>query len=157
MAAYLRSGRRLSLKRCHALGRALALVLSFVHARGLVHGSVRPSNLFLVSGIVKLADLGLAHAYRARVARDAYRAPEDRLDVAGDVFSFGATLYHLLTGFEPVVRRRGTPPAPPSQLVPGVAVSFDRLLLQCLAAAPQERPAEVRDLLHALDAMVTIA
>jgi serine/threonine-protein kinase len=157
MADLLRSGQRLSLKRCHALGRGLALGLSFAHGKGLVHGSVRPSNVFVAAGIVKLADLGLGPLHHVAVLPDCYRAPENRLDVAGDVFALGATLYHLLTGCEPP--RAGAlpvrPPAP-SDLVAGVPSSVDRLLLRALDPRPEKRFANAKEVVHALDAMVTI-
>lgn len=157
MADLLRSGQRLSLKRCHALGRALALALSFVHGKGLAHGSVRPSNVFVAGGIVKLADLGLGSLYRVAVPADCYRAPENRLDVAGDVFALGATLYHLLTGCEPP-RTGALPvlPPKPSDLVAGVPVSVDRLLLRALDPQPAARFTSAKEVVHALDAMVTI-
>lgn len=157
MADLLRSGQRLSLKRCHALGRGLALGLSFVHGKGLVHGSLRPSNVFVAAGIVKLADLGLGSLYRVAVLPDCYRAPENQFDVAGDVFALGATLYHLLTGCEPP--RAGALPAlppAPSDLVAGVPSSVDRLLLRALAPRPEARFESAKEVLHALDAMVTI-
>ena len=154
MADFLRSGQKLSVKRAHALGRALALALSFVHGKGLAHGSVRPSNLLVSSGILKLADLGLGPLARVAVPYDAYRAPEAHLDMAGDMYAFGATLYHLLTGSLPA-----RPPqalAPPSQLVPGIPPSFDRLLLRAMAPEPDARFRSTREIVHAFDAMVTI-
>lgn len=157
MADLLRSGQRLSVKRCHALGRALALGLSYVHGKGLAHGSVRPSNVFVAAGIVKLADLGLGPLYRVAQRPDCYRAPEDHLDVAGDVYALGATLYHLLTGCEPP--RSGALPAPlprPSDLVAGVPQSVERLLLRALDPQPAARFVSAKEIVQALDAMVTI-
>ncbi len=157
LADFMHSRERLSVKRCHALGRALALALSYVHGHKLVHGCVRPSNVFVVSGIVKLADLGLGALYRVAVPADAYRPAEDRFDVAGDVYALGATLYHLLTGCEPP--RSGALPAlppTPSDLVAGVPQSFDRLLLRALDPRPEARFKSAKEVVQALDAMVTI-
>ena len=156
LADYLRAGQRLSFKRCHALGRGLALALAHIHGQGLVHGSVRPSNVFVITGTVKLADLGLGPLFRIVVPPDAYRAPENHLDVAGDIYSLGATLYHLLTGREPP-RSGAIPvlPTPPSELV-NVPASLDQLLLRALAPRPEARFPDARGVLQALDAMVTI-
>jgi tetratricopeptide (TPR) repeat protein len=155
MSAFLRTGQRLSVKRAHALGRALALALSFVHGKGLAHGSVRPSNLLVSSGILKLADLGLGPLARVAVPYDAYRSPEAHLDAAGDMYALGATLYHLLTGTAAV--RPPQAPPPPSKLVAGVPESFDQLLLRALAPDPEARFRSTREIVHAFDAMVTIS
>lgn len=151
----LRTGQRMSVQQCHALARTLAQVLSFVHARGLVHGSLRPSNVMVVSGVVKLADLGLGRLFRAVATPDTYRAPENRTDVAGDVYSLGALLYHLLTGVEPK-SRPDAPATRPSQLAPGVPERFDRFLLRCLDPRPDGRFHAAEEVVQALEAMITI-
>ncbi|MGE0452741.1 MAG: protein kinase [Vicinamibacteria bacterium] len=151
----LRTGQRMSVQQCHALARTLAQVLSFVHARGMLHASLRPSNVMVVSGVVKLADLGLARLYRGVAPLDAYRAPENRMDVAGDVYALGALLYHLLTGVEPK-SRPGSPATRPSQLAPGVPERFDRFLLRCLDPRPDGRFPAAEEVVQALEAMITI-
>ncbi len=158
MATFLERDQRLSVKRCHALGRALALALAYVHGKRLVHGALRPASVVVVSGIVKLADLGLGPVYRAALAPDAYRAPEDAFDVAGDVFALGATLYHLLTGCAPPRAHAAAPvlPPTPSDLVAGIPKSFDVLLLRALAPRPEARFKGARELVQAFDAMVSI-
>lgn len=88
------------------------------------------------------------------VPYDAYRAPEAHLDMAGDMYAFGATLYHLLTGV--LAPRPPQAVAPPSQLVPGSPHSFDQLLLRALAPDPDARFRSTREIVHAFDAMVTI-
>lgn len=156
LAESLRAGQRMSVHQCHSLGRTLAQVLSFVHARGLAHGSIRPSNIMVLTGIVKLADLGLGRFYRDAQAPDAYRAPENRFDVAGDLYGLGALLYHALTGVEPRVRA-GVPMTRPSQLAPGVPERFDRFLLRCLEPNPEARFPATDEVIGALEAMITIS
>ena len=151
-----RSGQRMSVHQCHSLGRTLAQLLSFIHARGLVHGSIRPSNIMILAGVMKLADLGLGRLYHAASPPDAYRAPENRLDVAGDIFALGAVLYQALTGVEPKART-GSPMSRPSQLAPGVPERFDRFLLRCLDPTPEARFSGTDEVIQALDAMITIS
>jgi tetratricopeptide (TPR) repeat protein len=154
LAESLRAGQRMSVQQSHNLGRVLAQVLQFVHARGLVHGSIQPSNVMVVSGVVKLADLGLGRLYRAATPANGYRAPENRLDVAGDVYALGALLYHVVTGVEP---KRGGPVNRPSQLAPGVPERFDRFIMRCMDPRPDARFSAADEVLQTLEAMVTIS
>jgi len=154
VAESLRAGQRMSVQQCHNLGRALAQVLQFVHGRGLVHGSIQPSNVMVVSGVVKLADLGLGRLYRAATPANGYRAPENRLDVAGDIYALGALLYHVVTGVEP---KLGGPVHRPGQLAPGVPERFDRFIMRCLDPQPDARFPAADEVLQSLEAMVTIS
>ncbi|MFM1870824.1 MAG: Serine/threonine-protein kinase PrkC, partial [Planctomycetota bacterium] len=96
------------------VGRAL----HFAHDRGVVHRDVKPGNLMLrnePAGGVAITDFGLARETGtgsmtdsgAIVGTPIYMAPELVLGgsaqsvATADVYSLGATLYHLLTGHPP--------------------------------------------------------
>ncbi|HET6923439.1 MAG TPA: protein kinase, partial [Anaeromyxobacteraceae bacterium] len=129
-AEALAGGHKMSVKQVHSLGRVLAQVLSVIHAKGLVHGSIQPSNLMVANGVVKLADLGLGRLAHAHGPQPGYRAPENKLDVSGDVYALAGVLYHLLTGVHPRSQPQGAALPMPSTLATGVPEALDKLLLR---------------------------
>jgi hypothetical protein len=155
-AEAIASGRRLAFPQVHALGRVGAQVLSVLHGRGLVHGSLRPSNVMVASGVIKIADLGLGRLAQAHPPDPSYHAPEGGLSPADDLYSLCALLYHLLTGVHPRSQAQGAALPLPSQLAPGVPEAMDKLLLRGLHPRPELRPSAADDLLRELREMVKI-
>jgi tetratricopeptide (TPR) repeat protein len=155
-AEALKAGRRMPFKQVHGLGRVLAQTLAFVHAKGLVHGSIQPSNVMVSNGVVKVADLGLGRLAHVLPAELDYRAPERLLDVAGDLHGMAAVLYHLLTGVHPKQQGQGVGLPLPSTLAPGVPEALDKLLLRCLHPRAELRFASADDVLAELTEMVRI-
>jgi tetratricopeptide (TPR) repeat protein len=155
-AEAIASGRRLGFQQVHALGRVVAQVLGVVHGKGLVHGSVRPSNIMVASGVIKLADLGLGRLARSVAETPSYRAPEGSLGAADDLYALCAVLYHLLTGTHPLSHPQGAGLPLPSQLASGVPEAMDKLLLRGLHPRPELRLGSASDLLAELREMVKI-
>ena len=99
------------------IGMQMCDALAHAHKRGLVHRDVKPKNILLTpQGIAKLTDLGLAREVDDKQAAESeagkaygtpyYISPEQirgevNIDFAADIYSLGATLYHLVTGRPP--------------------------------------------------------
>jgi tetratricopeptide (TPR) repeat protein len=156
-AEALTAGHKMSVKQVHSLGRVMAQALSVVHGKGLVHGSIQPSNLMVASGVVKLADLGLGRLAHAHPAQPGYRAPENKLDVSGDLYALCGVLYHLLTGIHPRSQPQGAALPMPSTLAPGVPEALDKLLLRNLHPRPELRHGSADEMLAGLKDMVKLA
>jgi serine/threonine protein kinase len=102
-----------------ALRITLAIAEALKHAahRGLIHRDIKPENVILTrQGEVKLADLGLARLTDDEkwglseagmaIGTPYYISPEQvrgqtNIDIRADIYSLGATLYHMVTGKVP--------------------------------------------------------
>ncbi len=96
---------------------AVAEAMKHAHERGLIHRDIKPENVILTKdGNVKLADLGLARLTADEkwamseagmaIGTPYYISPEQvrgqvDVDIRADIYSLGATLYHMVTGRVP--------------------------------------------------------
>jgi serine/threonine protein kinase len=133
--------------------------LAYLHGRGLVHGCLRPSYVFLCGNppTPKLMDTGLAlfRSTRSVVSPPSrilvdpeYLCPErirgHRGDVPADVYGLGVLMYELLTGnppftsADPQLTRRMHLENEPAPLPPAFD-AIGRIVFRCLAKNPVRR------------------
>lgn len=185
------AGGRLPLREALALAAALAEVLAGVHARGVIHKHIKPGNVLVDREPLAVHLLGFELATRLSVEAQrptsldalegtlAYMSPEQTgrmnrsLDLRTDLYSLGATLYHMLTGAPPFVGddplelvhcHIARVPAAPRELVADVPEPVSELVMRLLAKAPEDRyqsasgvAADLRECLRQLDASGVIS
>ena len=148
--------------------------LQRAHKQGLVHRDVKPDNIMVnIDGIAKLADMGLVKEVDndlnlTKTGRGLgtphYMAPEQfrnakNVDVRGDVYSLGATLYAMVTGTVPfensnpldcwMKKIRNEFPAPKA-LNKAVSDRVDWAIRRAMSAEPAQRPTSCREFLEDL-------
>jgi eukaryotic-like serine/threonine-protein kinase len=140
-----------------AIGTAMADALAYVHARGIVHRDVKPSNILLAEdGTPYLADFGFAHseespaltATNCVVGTAGYLSPEQAegrsAQPASDVYALGLVLLEALTGraaYSGTLIERATANAlrPPS-IPAGFGPEWFATLTAMTARDPADRP-----------------
>jgi Protein kinase domain len=139
-----------------ALAAGLAKSLTAIHAAGVVHGDLKPSNVLLAPDGPRVIDFGISQAAEAAplaraglvVGTPSFMAPEqaagEEVGPRSDVFSLGAVLAFAATGRKPF---GAGPPAAVLERVVRVAADLEDapaavrpLIEQCLAKDPLRRP-----------------
>lgn len=138
------------------IARQLCSAVAEAHRSGVLHRDLKPGNVILCrnkdgSTRAVITDFGLcsdeAIAGEVEGGTPSYMSPEllrgEKASQASDVFSLGAILYEMITGQRAFPASNGNgiarPPIAPSKLVKGLPHRWDRAVLPCLRAVPEER------------------
>jgi len=154
--------------------------LACAHDHGIVHRDVKPANLLRdAAGVVKVADLGLAHlsnsdstSVHASLTQAGsilgtcdYMAPEQALDAATvdhrvDIYSLGCTLFFLLVGrpmysagslMALLLKHRDAPIPSLDRARAEVPAELDELYRRMAAKRPDDRFATMAEVVHVLE------
>ncbi len=155
-----------------------ARALEHAHERGFIHRDVKPKNIMITKqGVVKLADMGLARemsdmeAAMAEAGR-AYGTPyyispeqirgEVNIDFRADIYSLGATFYHMVTGKVPfegntpsavMHKHLKQPLVPPDHLNTSLTAGVGEVIEVLMAKKREDRYTSTKDLLIDLEAI----
>lgn len=143
----------------------IADALNYLHHQEppIIHRDIKPSNIKLTpSGLVKLVDFGLVkimapgevtitviqgQGTALYTPLEQYGGDDSHTDAKADIFSFGATLYHLLTNEPPAEARKrflsSRSLTPPIDINPRLSPHVEKAVLWAMSLHPDDRPADV--------------
>ncbi len=135
--------------------------LSYAHSKGVTHRDIKPANIMITShGLVKLMDFGIAKSTNdLQLTRPGttmgsvyYMSPEQvrggTVDARSDIYSFGVTMYEMLTGRRPfqgdtaygVLNAQLTQaPEPPMQVNRALPQELNNIVLRAMVKSPEGR------------------
>ncbi|MFT5191189.1 MAG: serine/threonine protein kinase [Verrucomicrobiales bacterium] len=142
---------------CHAL--------AYAHARGIVHLDLKPANIMISRcGRLKVADFGISQSLKEPAksfdtqpsGTPAYMSPQQRAHepstIEDDIYAFGATLYHLLSGQKPTADSyRREQLVSKARMEQGatrrgsIPMNWERVIRACLDPDPGKRPHAIVD------------
>lgn len=169
-------GAALSEKEALPWMRQTAAGLLAAAEQGIIHRDFKPSNILIdVQGKARVSDFGLARGPTnlgessqttgGMLGTPYYMAPEQAedphgVDTRADIYSYGATFYHALTGRTPfegetaftvLYRHKTEPLIPPRARNPHISDRIGELLERCLAKSPNDRFQSLAEVLRHLE------
>ena len=166
-----------------AIGQSMCRALEEAQKYDIVHRDIKPDNIMLAGpGLYKLADLGLAKSttqenegggdagltgFQTGMGTPHYMSPEQAIDaknvdIRADLYSLGATMYHLATGYLPfpgsdigaVLRKHAVCPIPfASDKNPKLSTKFSHMIIKCMQKMPDDRYQAPKELGAVLDTL----
>lgn len=150
----------------------IADALHYLHHQDppIIHRDIKPSNIKITpSGLVKLVDFGLVkimapgevtitviqgQGTALYTPLEQYGNDDTHTDAKADIFSFGATLYHLLTNEPPAEARKrflsSRSLTPPIDINPRLNPNVEKAILWAMSLHPDDRPSDVMTFRDAL-------
>lgn len=144
--------------------RQICDVLAYLHSRKppIIYRDLKPANVMLKpDGQIEIIDFGTAREFKETSIEDTsclgtqgYAAPEQygghgQTDARTDIYTLGATMYHLLTGHNPSL-----PPYemyPIRQWNPSLSSGLEQIVIKCTQRNPADRYQSCAELMYALE------
>ncbi len=167
---YIEKKGRLSHKEVISIAIQMCTGVGIAHAADIIHRDIKPQNIIISKdGKVKVTDFGIAKATTSNtVSSNAmgsvhYTSPEQARggfsDQRSDIYSVGITLYEMVTGEVPfdgestvsvAIKHLQEEITPPSELVPDIPYSMERIILKCTQKNSERRYRNTDELIQDL-------
>ncbi|GEM_PF-3381773 len=154
--------------------KSAARGLAAAHEKGIIHRDMKPDNIMINrNGVIQVADFGLARDVQASsslsgsgeiVGTPYYISPEQidcqDVDAKADLYSLGATIYHLITGKRPfegstpmevLLKHMNEKLVPPVDRNPLIPVTVSRLISKMMEKNREFRYQDCEELVSDID------
>ena len=164
---YIEKKGRLGVREAVSIAIQVAQGIEAAHNHHIVHRDIKPQNIIISKeGKVKVTDFGIARAATSNTINSNamgsvhYISPEQARggysDEKSDIYSFGIMLYEMLTGRVPfegdttvsvALQHIQDDIVSPAELVPGIPVSVEKIVLKCTQKRTERRYQTMSDLI----------
>jgi len=156
----LKSEGAISEKEAISISIPVLEALDFMHSNGVIHRDIKPSNIMITNtGLIKVTDFGIAKVLDENTQQTKtgmvgslyYISPEqilgEQTSAATDVYSFGVTLFHMITGkalyegteYAIMTSHLEGKPVPPWEVNDNVSKNFGKVVLKAIQKTPKDR------------------
>ncbi len=172
----LKRGGAIDERRALQVARQMAQALECAHRNGLVHRDVKPANIMLSKGGgAKLCDLGFAMMRSEAMGQQGktigtpdYISPEQAraeatIDIRSDIYSLGATLFHMVTGGVPfpadevgavIAKHLNEKVRAPISIKPELSPDTSRLVEKMMEKRREDRPQLPVEVVRTIDELL---
>ncbi len=164
---YIEKRGRIPYKEAVSIAIQVAKGMQAAHTHHIVHRDIKPQNIIISrDGKVKVTDFGIAKAATSSTINSSamgsvhYISPEQARggysDERSDIYSFGITLFEMLTGTVPfdgdstvsvAVQHIQDDIPKPSSVADGIPVSIDKIVLKCTQKKTERRYQDASELI----------
>ena len=168
---YLHKERKFKISEVVNIAKQICRALAYAHKNNVVHRDIKPANIIVnKEGVIKIMDFGIAKVLED-ISKDLtsvsgtplYMSPEQILgkdvDFQTDIYSFGVTMYELVTGRSPFVNgdiyyhHLHTKPVSPKELNASVPDKLSKIILKCLEKDKAQRYKKAEEVLADFDTL----
>lgn len=171
LKSYIEKKELLDSKEAIGIAIQVAQGIAAAHEQHIIHRDIKPQNMIISKdGKVKVADFGIARAASSQTVNSSaavgsvhYISPEQArggyCDERSDIYSFGITLYEMVTGRVPfegdntvavALAHLEDPVVPPGDYNPQVYPGLEDIILKCTKKKPDRRYGSMEEVIHDL-------
>lgn len=171
LKSYIEKKEFLDSKEAIGIAIQVAQGIAAAHEQHIIHRDIKPQNMIISKdGKVKVADFGIARAVSSQTVNSSaavgsvhYISPEQArggyCDERSDIYSFGITLYEMVTGRVPfegdntvavALAHLEDPVVPPGDYNPQVYPGLEDIILKCTKKKPDRRYGSMEEVIHDL-------